>query len=69
MIAMIGGSGQKDADLDSVASKKVNRTTVSKIISAPKKRGEGQNLVAANRTKEIHPEQVISMEDDDFQDF
>jgi hypothetical protein len=44
------------------------KTVIHKILAAPAKKGKGKE-VAVSSAKEVSPDQVIPMDDEDFKDF
>jgi len=68
LVALVGGSGRKDVGTaGSRATKSVIHPT-RHALAAPAKKAGGKQVVA-HQAKEVKPDQVIPMGDDEFKDF
>ena len=67
LVAMVGGSGRRNNQrIDSLAKSDVHSTHYA--LAEPIKKSRGKEMMV-HEAKEVNPEQVIPMADEDFKDF
>ncbi len=70
LMAMVGGAGKRDRQFlatGATGGKSVNRPAHDTL--APSEETAGTRKLLGNKAKEVTPDQIIPMEDDEFQDF
>jgi methyl-accepting chemotaxis protein len=67
LITLVGGSGNGATGSQSSMSRP-SKSMIHRALAPPVKRAAGRDLVV-QKANEVHPEQIIPMDDDDFKDF
>jgi methyl-accepting chemotaxis protein len=68
LIALVGGSGNGNGRSVGVSETKSVIHPIQHALAAPAKKAKGKEM-AVNKAKEVNPQQVIPLDDADFQDF